>query len=145
MRSILRDLRIGAKISILVGLTLLLMGLVVGFGLRQINMLGKEVEAKVEEDLPLTEALSRIVFHRLEQSIHLERAIQFGKRMAQDKAAKHNFEVERENFLTHGRAAAEEIERNRALVERMTAMLAEEQRRQLLPDPGRACRARCRR
>jgi len=54
------------------------------------------------------------------QSIHLERAIQFGKHMAQDKAAKDNFEIERKNFLKHAQMIAQEIEKNRVFVERMS-------------------------
>jgi PAS domain S-box-containing protein len=55
----------------------------------------------------------------LEESVHLERAIQFGKRMADDEASRVGFEAEKENFLGHGRTVLAEIERNRALVERM--------------------------
>lgn len=120
MRNFLRDITISTKISLLTGLTVLLMTAVIGLGLRYINTIGNEVTAIAKENIPLLEAVSKITYHSLEQSIHLERAIQFGKHMAQDKAAKDNFEIERKNFLKHAQMIAQEIEKNRVFVERMS-------------------------
>jgi len=115
-----RDIKISTKIYVLVGLTLLLMASVIALGLRHTNAIAKEVTAAAEENIPLLEAVSRITFHSLYQSIHLERAIQFGKRMAQDNAAKENFEMERKNFFRHAQMIAREIEKNRTFLERMS-------------------------
>ena len=120
MRNFLRDITISTKISLLTGLTVLLMTAVMGLGLRYINTIGNEVTAIAQENIPLLEAMSKITYHSLEQSIHLERAIQFGKHMAQDKAAKDNFEIERKNFLKHAQMIAQEIEKNRVFVERIS-------------------------
>ena len=119
MKSFLRNLKISTKISILVGLALLLMGSVTVFGLSHINAMGKEVEVIIRGNIPLMQTSGRITFHELEQSIHLERAIQFGRNIAQSNAAKDNFEKERNNFLSHGRTIAQEIEKNRTLIERI--------------------------
>lgn len=120
MRIFLRDIKISTKIPLLTGLTVLLMTAVMGLGLRYINTIGNEVTAIAKEDIPLLEAVSKITYHSLEQSIHLERAIQFGKHMAQDKAVKDNFKIERKNFLKHAQMIAQEIEKNRVFVERIS-------------------------
>ena len=130
MRNFLRDITISTKISLLSGLTVLLMTAVMGLGLRYINTIGNEVTAMAKENIPLLEAVSKITYHSLEQSIHLERAIQFGKHMAQDKAAKDNFEIERKNFLRHAQMIAQEIEKNRVFVERMSKKYLRTHRRE---------------
>ena len=130
MRNFLRDITISMKISILIGLTVLLMTAVMGLGLKYINTIGNEITAIAKEDIPLLEAVSKITYHSLEQSIHLERAIQFGKHMAQDKAAKDNFEIERKNFLKHTQMIAQEIEKNRVFVERMSKKYLRTHRRE---------------
>ena len=119
MRSFLKDIKISTKIFVLVSMTVLSMALVVGLGLSRINAIGKEVRAAAEENIPLLEAVNKITFNGLKQSIHLERAIQFGKHMAQDSAAKNKLEIERKNFLRHGQMIAQEIEEKRTLIERM--------------------------
>ena len=119
MRNFLRDIKISTKISVLVGLSVLSMASVVGIALRQTNTVGQEVEALAKEDITLLERLNNITFHELRQLLHLERAIQFGRRMAQDEAAKDKFEIERKNFLSHGQMITQEIDESRAFVERM--------------------------
>ena len=119
MKDFLRNLKIGTKISILVVLTLLLMGLVIWFGLRQINVIGKEVTEIVEINIPLMEMLSTIAVHNLVQTLHFEQAIRLAKLMAQETAAKDSFKRERENFLKHGRTIAQEIEEGEELMERL--------------------------
>ena len=130
MRNFLRDITISTKIFLLTVLTVLLMTAVMGLGLRYINTIGNEVTAIAQENIPLLEAVSKITYHSLEQSIHLERAIQFGKHMAQDKAAKDNFEIERKNFLKHAQMIAQEIEKNRVFVERMSKKYLRTHRRE---------------
>ncbi len=119
MKNLLRDVKISTRIFALVGLTALLMGLVIGLGLRQVNAIGKEVTTITEEDIPLLRVLNRITFHNIQQDFHLERAIQLGKRMTQDKTAKDNFEIERNNVLRHNQKITQEIEDGRKLVEQL--------------------------
>ncbi len=53
MRNFLRDIKISTKISLLTGLTVLLMTAVMGLGLRYINTIGNEVTAIAKENIPL--------------------------------------------------------------------------------------------
>ncbi len=116
MQDFLRNLRIGTKIVILVVLTLLLMGAVIGFGLRQMKVIGNELKKVVEEDIPLTEVLSKVTDYQLKQSNHLERSLRVGRLMAQDKAANEAFKAEREKFLELGRVFNQEIEKSKKIV-----------------------------
>jgi signal transduction histidine kinase/HAMP domain-containing protein len=117
----LRDRKVRTKISFLVALTLVLIGVVVGFGLRQISVIGKEMSAVVEGDIPLLKALSRITFHKLKQTIHLEEAIRLGKRMGAEGALRRDFEAARESFFDHDRLVTRELEQDRLRIKRVYA------------------------
>ena len=119
MRNLLRDTKIRTRIFLLLGLTLTLMSLVMGFGLHQVNVIGEEIATMTEENIPLLETMSRITFYNLEQSILLEHAIESGRQMAANRTEKARFEIEKDNFLSHGLAIEQEIEENRTLVRRM--------------------------
>jgi PAS domain S-box-containing protein len=118
MRTSLKDIKIGKKIAILVGVSLLLMGLVIGLGLVQIKTVGDQLKAIVEEQIPLTDILRKIAVCQLEQAAHLERAIRYGKLTAQDKTTKDKFKAEREEFVKHGRVGNERIEKGKEIIER---------------------------
>ena len=117
MKNFLKDLKIGTKILILVSLTFVLMSLVIGLGLRQISAAGREVTELIELNVALTEVTHKIVVLHLEENIHLERAIQSGKLMAQEEVTKENFRAERENFRKYDQMFNQEIEKGRDLLE----------------------------
>ncbi len=72
------SLKVGTKVSAVVGFCLMLMLLVGGTGLWQMNQIGGEIESIAERDIPLTEALTKITIHQLEQAINFERAMRAG-------------------------------------------------------------------
>lgn len=52
--------------------------------------IGTEIEALAERDIPLTEVITRITAHQLEQAINFERAMRYGENMGREnKAAAH--------------------------------------------------------
>ncbi len=61
------------------------------FSVSQLNKIGKEIETIAESDIPLTEVLSRITTHQLEQSVMFERILRLNGLthgdVAQQKAA----------------------------------------------------------
>ena len=116
---IFKDMKIATRISLLVCLTLLPVSLVIEIGLRRIDLITEELKVIVEEDIALLRSVNKLTFHGLEQKIHLDRALQFAKRMAQDETAKDKFEMEKKNFVKHGRTITGEIDKMRGFTEQM--------------------------
>ncbi|MCP4937217.1 MAG: HAMP domain-containing protein [bacterium] len=84
--------KIGTKIFALIGFCLGLLVLVSGISIWQMNKIGIEIEGIAERDLPLTEALTSITIHQLEQAINLERAFRTGAEMGKHHEVKAEFE-----------------------------------------------------
>ncbi len=93
-----RSMKIGTKIYALVGFCLGLLALVSTISLLQINKIGMEIVGIVERDLPLTEALTKITVHQLEQAVNLERAFRTGAQMGKHLPAKAEFDKAVRNF-----------------------------------------------
>ena len=85
-------MKIGTKIFALVGFCLVLLGVVAGVSIWQMNKIGMEIEGIAERDLPLTAGLMQITIHQLEQAINFERAIRTGEEMEKHPAARAEFE-----------------------------------------------------
>ena len=87
----LNDLSVRNKIS---GNSLLLILLMLGSTLYAINSMrsiGSELEAIAEQDIPMTEVLTRITEHQLEQAIHFERAVRYAILLNRDDKAEEHF------------------------------------------------------
>ena len=87
----LNDLSVRNKIS---GNSLLLLLLMLGSTLYAINSMrsiGSELEAIAEQDIPMTEVLTRITEHQLEQAIHFERAVRYAILLNRDDKAEEHF------------------------------------------------------
>ncbi len=69
-----------------VSICLILLVATVGAGVYQRAKIGGEIEAIAEQDMPLTEIISKITVHQLEQAIEFERAIRYGEEMERDAA-----------------------------------------------------------
>ena len=74
-----RGFRLGStvmhKLLGIVGVCLLSTVVVAGIGIWQMANIGKEIEAVAEEDMPLTNLVSSVTVHQLEQAILLERIL----------------------------------------------------------------------
>ena len=73
------DKSIRFRIFSLVGLLLVMGAASSVFGILKMNGLGHELVAIAEEDMPLTESLTRITVHQLEQAVLFERAFRLGE------------------------------------------------------------------
>lgn len=110
-----RSFSIGTKIMAIVGTCLAGLVLVAVIGLWQLNQIGNLVEGVTERDIPMTNAVSQISTHQLEQSISLERAIRAGIMLEQHDGAREEFEKARGAFETFAVKVDQEIVEAREL------------------------------
>ena len=87
----LQNLNVGAKVFGIVGLCLVALAGVAGLSIYQMTLIGGEIQEIAEEDVPLTEAVTNITIHQLEQAVNLERAFRFGEEMQQSEHAAEQF------------------------------------------------------
>ncbi|WP_421868241.1 methyl-accepting chemotaxis protein [Motiliproteus sp.] len=74
---LLRTLSLKSKILANSILLLLLLCLCVGYSLITMNSIGKELEGITELDVPLTEKLTAVSEHQLQQAVHFERVLRY--------------------------------------------------------------------
>lgn len=113
----LKNLSVGGKIYGIVGFCLLALSLVAGVAIVQMARIGAEMEAIAEQDIPLTEIISRITVHQLEQAISFERAIRYGEVMVTDSHAAEKFEQSVERFEKLAKQVDQEIKQGEVLAE----------------------------
>ena len=87
----LQNFKVRAKIFGLVGFCLVTLAGIAGLSIYQMNLIGGEIEEIAERDVPLTEAVTNITIHQLEQALNLERAFRFGEEMQQNEHAAEQF------------------------------------------------------
>ena len=87
-----KSMKVGTKIMAVVGLCLALLALVAVSGVWQMFKIGQEIEAIAKRDMPMTEALTKVTVHQLEQAVSLERAVRTGEEMHTHPEAKPAFE-----------------------------------------------------
>lgn len=92
------SMKIGTKIFGLVGFCLLLLGLVAGVSIYQMNKIGGEIEGIAERDLPMTSALTSITIHQLEQAVNFERAMRSAEQMEKHSEAKTEYQKSVKKF-----------------------------------------------
>ena len=98
MKTVLNSLPLKVKI---VGNALILLLFLAGsaiYAYVAMTDIGKELIAITDQDIPMTQALTKVTEHQLEQAIHMERAVSWGILMAQDPSAKKKFVKETEYF-----------------------------------------------
>ena len=113
----LKSLKIGAKVYCVIALCLSLLLAVSVTAIVQMSSIGTEIEGIAERDIPLTEIVSKITVHQLEQAVLLERALLFAveQDMEEAEAAVHEFE-----------ALAQQVDQEISQGEEMAARFAEE-------------------
>ncbi|WP_419905613.1 methyl-accepting chemotaxis protein [Kiloniella sp.] len=75
---------VSGKVLGVVVLCLLSMVAVSGFAIYQMQQIGTELEGIAEQDIPLTEILTKITVHQMEQTISYERATKYGEQGLDD-------------------------------------------------------------
>lgn len=77
MHALLKKLKINHRIYILMVTTILFLIIVGGVGIYKMGVIGKKLEEIAERDMPLTEMLTQITIHQLEQAILLEQGLRY--------------------------------------------------------------------
>ena len=81
MFTFLKNTKIARKIMFFMGVNLTVSVIVIGASLYLLNQIGNELVEIAEEDIPLTNAVSNITAHQLEQAVYFERATRFAEIM----------------------------------------------------------------
>ena len=89
---------VGAKIYAVVGICLLCMAGLGGISYWQMDLIGKEIEAIAERDLPIARAVNNVTLHQLEQSIAFERSAALAGRIAENPAEREQFTKSAKKF-----------------------------------------------
>ena len=98
------------KMILLVATLILLMAISSGIGISRMAGLGNHIVEIAEQDIPMTEVLTKITIHQLESALWFERAFRFmetGDKKAMEKAEK--------NFWKYGHLVDEELVTGKAL------------------------------
>ncbi len=103
------SLSIGAKIMTIVGTCLAGLVMVALIGLWQLNTIGVLIEDVANKDVPLTNAVSQITTHQLEQSINLERAFRAGVLLDRHTEGRADFDQANEVFAAYAEKVDREI------------------------------------
>ena len=94
MANSLKQLTVQFKILGIASILLLMLAIASSYSLVTMSGIGEELKSIAEVDIPLTEDITTITEHQLEQAIHFERALNQGSRMASSSQAKERFEHE---------------------------------------------------
>ncbi len=115
------NLSVGQKLLGVMAVSLILLVSTAGTGLYQLYKIGGEIEAIAEQDMPLTEIITKITVHQLEQAIQFERAVRYGEEMQTDKTKAADFAKTRASFDKLNNKVDEEIKEGEALAEEAIA------------------------
>ncbi|RLJ17808.1 methyl-accepting chemotaxis protein [bacterium endosymbiont of Escarpia laminata] len=123
----LNNLTIKTKI---IGNSLILLALLLassGYALYAMTQIGNELDAIAEQDIPMTENLTAITEHQLEQAIHFERAMRFGELLEQEDNAAARFKAEIAAFDKFSKQVDGEIQAGERLAEAAKAKARSEE------------------
>lgn len=110
---------------------LMIMGVVSWIGIHKVGVIGGEIKTIAHENIPLSNAVTRVEALQLEQSIELERAVRHGELMAASATARKGFEHAEEKFKELARQVDEEIKKAEMLADKATVNAhTDEERRQ---------------
>lgn len=87
----LNEIGVRAKLTIIVSFFLFMILLLSTVTYLKISGIGEEVEAITVNDIPLTNIISKITVHQLEQAVNFERAVRFGELMRADSVAEEHY------------------------------------------------------
>ncbi|WP_177419908.1 methyl-accepting chemotaxis protein [endosymbiont of Lamellibrachia barhami] len=117
MNNLLNNLTIKTKIIGNASILLALLLASSGYALYAMSQVGNELDAIAEQDIPMTENITAITEHQLEQAIHFERAMRFGELLQQEDKATARFKAEIALFDKLSKQVDEEIRAGERLAE----------------------------
>ncbi len=102
----LANIKISVKIYGLAIILLVLMAFASSIGIFQMNKIGGEIVDIAEVDMPLTEKITKITIHQLEQAIMLERGFSVGGQLLTNPGAAKHYQEIVEEFKNLGHKVA---------------------------------------
>lgn len=97
------------KILGIVGLLVAVMAGNAGYGIYQMGKIGGEIYEIAEHDLPLTEIVTNVTTHQLEQAIALQRSLRYGEEMLSDPDKRQLFDDTARRFQELGGTVKKEF------------------------------------
>jgi len=111
------SLSVTQKVLGIVGFCLaMLLGVVATAAVRMASI-GGEIESIAENDIPLTEILTKVTTHQLEQAINLERALRYGEVIASKDLSEKGYKAALEHFSELNTKVDKEIKEAEELAE----------------------------
>ena len=115
------DMRLGTQVGLIVGFFLILMLLFCTVTIWSLNRIGGELVQVAEEDMPLTNIITKITIHQLEQTVLLEKVLRLGASMGGNAQATQNFRETKSEFIKYGKIVSEEIHQGEQLAQQVLA------------------------
>ena len=115
--SLFANLPVGQKFLGITGIVASLLVLVAVVSILQMRTIGNQLAEIAEQDIPLTNIITAITIHQLEQAINFERALRFGEEMVRSTHAREQFAVAVETFEELSEKVIEELEEGEALAQ----------------------------
>lgn len=97
----MNNMSLKIKLYALAGILIAFMILSTTVSIIKMSGIGDEIVAIAEQDIPLTEAVTKVTIHQLEQAINFERALRFGEVMKEDANALPHFKGAVAKFNEH--------------------------------------------
>jgi methyl-accepting chemotaxis protein len=110
MLQLLNRLSIRGRILTIAIPSLMVLFFLTLYSIQAIHAINAELEAVAEEDIPLTQALTQVTIHQLEQAIHFERAFRYGEAMARSPEAVNEINTQISAFEALNTQVDEEIQ-----------------------------------
>ncbi|MDA1311394.1 MAG: HAMP domain-containing protein, partial [Proteobacteria bacterium] len=125
-----RSLGVGAKIGSVVAICMIALVAVSGISITQMQKINTEIEGIAERDIPLTEIVTKITVHQLEQAINFERSVRYGEEMHTHASARPHFEESVHKFEKLSAKVNEELKKGEEMAQHAidTAHSAEEKK-----------------
>jgi methyl-accepting chemotaxis protein len=112
----LKNIKISLRVYSLVSLLLLITAGVAGFAIIEMQGIAEEIESVAEVDIPLTEKLTKVTLHQLEQAILFERTLALGERLSENPDQIGHFHELEKEFVELGHKVKVELEETDALL-----------------------------
>ena len=105
----LANTKISIKIYSLAAMLLVILVGAAATGIYQMNKIGVEIADVAEIDIPLTENITRITIHQLEQAILFERGLAAGEQLASNPGSLEKFQEIAKKFIDLGHKVEKEM------------------------------------
>ena len=111
----INNISLKIKLYGLAGILLAFMLISTSVSIIKMDNIGDEIVDIAEQDIPLTNLVTNVTIHQLEQAINFERALRFGVEMNTNADAKPHFKKAVDSFDTHSKVVTSSIKKGEAL------------------------------